>query len=316
MLGALAVSACQDFPTTAVPERRPVRSPALPPPELPAGPEYVCTTSELRTGGEHPYHYTRVILHFPAAELGDGETRELRLNVQEQGKVPVIAASCRIPNSRAAAERLYNTFVRVLAQRARLEPLRYTLPRNEAPRFATTRRRTGGVPLQPRMNTDPCPEGGCTLAPLVVIGTPVNEGSATGWSGDEEWGWGSQGDTYSSGGGEYWDPATYDGPVLGFIICVAGFIGAGFSIYDVYDTFKQLTESKREMESTKRMYEMYIQQPEQDPATRLLLEYMWRQAEMVYLADVHSLATKIYVSEASVIVAAVACGGALVSPTP
>ena len=151
MLAALAVSACQDFPTAANPAQRPIRSPALPSSPLSSGtPAYVCFTSEFVAGGEHPYHYTRVALHFPAAEAGDGQTRIFRLHVQATGQAPAIAASCRIPNTRAAAERLYNTFARSLAHRAHLEPLRYTVPKNEPPRYVESRRQLGAVPPRPR----------------------------------------------------------------------------------------------------------------------------------------------------------------------
>jgi hypothetical protein len=315
MLAALAVSACQDFPTAAPVERQPIRSPDVPYSPLSRGtPEYVCFTSELSPGREHPYHYTSVTLHFPATELGDGQTRMFRLHVQAAGQAPTIAASCRIPNTRAAAERLYNTLARGLAHRARLEPLRYTAPRNEPPRYVDTRRQVGAVPPRPRMDvaSDPCGGSGCTLDPLIVIGTPSSEE----WP-DADWGWGSQGDTYYSGGyGDTWDPAAEEGPILGFIICMVGFVGAGFTIYDVYDTARQLAESKQVMESNQRTYEMYIQQPEQDPATRLMLEYMWQQSKLVYTADAHTLAIKIAQSDAAVIGAAFACGGSLVSPTP
>jgi len=315
MLAALGVSACQDFPTAASVEPQSVRSPAAAYSPVGRGtPEYVCFTSELNPGGEHPYRYASVALHFPATELGDGQTRMFRLHIQAADREPAIAASCRIPNTRAAAERLYNTLVRGLAHRARLEPLRYTIPRKEPPRYLGSRRQTGAVPPRPRMDvaSDPCGGSGCTLDPLIVIGTPTSEE----WPG-ADWGWGSQGDSYSGGEGDDWDPgATFEGPILGFIVCIAGFVGAGFTIYDVYDTARQLIESKQVMESNQRTYEMYIQQPEQDPSTRLMLEYMWQQSKLVYSADAHTLAVKIYQSDAAVLAATLACGATLVSPTP
>ena len=54
----------------------------------------------------------------------------------------------------------------------------------------------------------------------------------------------------------------------------------------------------------------------QDLSTRLILEYMLQQSKLVYSADAHTLAVKIVQSDGAVIIAAAACGGSLVSPTP
>lgn len=165
------------------------------------GGDFMCFTSELRPTAGHAYRYSAVALHFPASELAtDGKRkRAFHLRIQRSGKDPVVTANCMIPNTPAAAQRLYRNLVRMLAKHARFDPLTIPAPVEERRLYVADRRGTTG----PRFDTGPMPT--YPLPPITATAMPIYEGGATGWTGGGEWGWGSQGDTYSYGGGDSWD---------------------------------------------------------------------------------------------------------------
>ncbi|MDB4950445.1 MAG: hypothetical protein JWM27_3094 [Gemmatimonadetes bacterium] len=197
MLFSLALTACQDLAVSALtgPDESVNRLAAAQ-----GGGEFVCFTSELRPTAGHAYRYSGVALHFPASELAaDGKKRAFHLRIQRSGKDPVVTANCMIPNTPAAAQRLYRSLVRMLAKHARFDPLTIPAPVEERRLYIADRRGTTG----PRFDTGPQPT--YSLPPITATATPVYEGGATGWTGGGDWGWGSQGDTYTYSGGDSYD---------------------------------------------------------------------------------------------------------------
>jgi hypothetical protein len=206
VLTALATSACQDLAAPSDPRAgaASLPVPARRAPEWKVDPPYVCFTSELMPTNGHAYHWTRVALRFPKAELAaDGRTGIVRLRVLMPGRTtPVAVANCRIPKTRAAVERLYHRFESIFAGHARLDPLLFVVP---VERRSNLTGRRGQVAVAPAPSFDTAP--GDWQMPGVTATVPAGEGGATGWTG-MEWGWGSAGDYYQGGGSDSYDPGT------------------------------------------------------------------------------------------------------------
>jgi hypothetical protein len=150
-------------------------------------PRHACFTSERMPTSGHPYHWSRVELRFPASDLAqDLRTQTFRLQIRIPGRAPVVVANCRIPNTRAAAQRLYARFASIFAGRARLEPLLFVGPGSERRLYLTGRRSPAPVPTGPHFDTAP---GDVQLPGVTAYGTPTYEGGATGWTGQTDWGW-------------------------------------------------------------------------------------------------------------------------------
>jgi hypothetical protein len=317
MLCSIPASGCQDLGTSTVEDARFSRSPA----RADGGATllkslYICNTAhQFRTSG-HYYVYTRASLRFPTHELGaGGGTQEFRLRVRLPGQAPVAAANCRIPNTRAAAERMYRTFEHVFAHRAKMAPLDFKAREEERVVSLSKQGTQTAVPSGALFSTVP-------LDPIVVTAEPVYEGGATGWTGTTQWGWGSQGDgTTYTGGGDSPEPApapAVDGPILAVIVCLGTLLGVGYTIDDVADQAKQLLADKDAKEGAERMFEMYTEQDEsiQNPAQRNLLYYIREQATAKYNDDIHQLAVKLKVSDLAIVMGVLACAGSLALPTP
>lgn len=211
-LAGSAVAACSDLPTTPPVQDQIDQKAAFIVGQV-GTPKYVCFSSERRPTEGKPFRYTRTVLHFSGAETAaDGQTREFMLRVASPGREPVIAANCRIPATRAAAERLYRSFARMVGHGATLSPFHYAgadAPRNL---FVSEKRRSRMAVTDPRRTGgDPC-SAGCYF-PLTAYGGPnsplISGGGYYGYEG----GWGSQGDTYSSGGGDYATPPPVDSEI-------------------------------------------------------------------------------------------------------
>ncbi|HET6762251.1 MAG TPA: hypothetical protein VFH27_01235 [Longimicrobiaceae bacterium] len=325
MLGSLVMSACGDLATSAESAARPSRQSSVAIRSEVLRSLHICNTSDLHPTGGHPYRYTREALRFPKNELAaDGGTQEFRLRVRMPGQTAVAAANCRIPNTTAAAERMYRTFERMFAGRAKLNPMNSDLL-DERRRTPAGTSGTGGAPAGPHF-TDVALEG------VTVTAQPVNEGGATGWTG-WEWGWGSAGDgPQNTGGGtgqtsgDSPEPApapAMEGPILAVIVCLVGFLGVAYTVDDAYDQMKQLLDDKRQAALDRAAYdakagEVYYTQEawEEDATERRLLAYIADQSDKKYHDDLHALAVKMNVSEYAVAAGTFACAGAAVVPSP
>jgi hypothetical protein len=318
MLCSLWGSACQDLTTGSAANARLSRAPAgVDAPGSIQKSLYICNTSDLHRNARHRYTYTRASLRFPKNELAaDGGTQEFRLRVRVPGQPAVAAANCRIPNTRAAAERMYRTFERIFANRAKLDPLGFRAREEERRAYLNKQGNQAGPLSGPRFSDVP-------IDGVTVTAQPVNEGGATGWTGMTDWGgWGSQGDgVVNTGSGDAPDPApapAQDGPVLALIVCLGGLLGAGLTIDDVADQAKQLIADKDAKEQNERTFEMYVEQPAdlQDQAERDLLYNLREQSIAKYNDDVHQLAVKLKVSDYVMFMAIIGCAASLAAPTP
>jgi len=324
MLGSLVMSACRDLATSAEIAARPSRQSSAAMRSEVLRSLHICNTSDLRRTGGRPYMYTREALRFPKNELAaDGGTQAFQLRVRIPGQAAVAAANCRIPNTPAAAERMYRTFEHMFAGRAKLDPMN-SRPLDERRRTPSGSSSTSGAPAGPHF-TDVALEG------VTVTAQPVNEGGATGWTG-WEWGWGSAGDgPQNTGGGETSgdspepaDAEAMEGPILAVVVCLVVFLGVAYSVDDVYDQFKQLLEDKRQAAIDAAAFEAHVsdnwfatdEERQQDAAMRRLLEYIADQSQKKFDDDVHALAVKMNVSEYAILAGTFACAGAAIAPTP
>jgi len=180
------LTACQDLPTA------PPRSTGLSAAFVSSLPSGIsrdrfavqCYVSQRVMGREYRYEHGVLRLRVPARmHAADGSTRLLQFRLEAPGSEPLVAGSCRIPNTPEAAA--------YVTKRLRLDRGRYERADGE-----------NGVSVQGCVT-----DGTCLLDPIVVI-VPRHTWNWESWGRS---GWGnnaSMGDYYESyGGGDTWDPA-------------------------------------------------------------------------------------------------------------
>lgn len=185
LLAGIFLAACQDLPTA------PPRSPGLPEPLVDRGLSGVprdrfaiqCYVSRRVTGREYRYEYGVLPLRVPAPmHAPDGSTRLLQFRIEEPGSEPLIAGSCRIPNTPVAAA--------------------YVMKRLKLDRGRYERRGNGEEISVQGCVTD----GTCLLDPVIVtVSRPTwnwDSWGRSGWGNDS-----SVWDYYEEySGGDEWDP--------------------------------------------------------------------------------------------------------------
>jgi len=195
----IALSACHDLPTAAIPTEHAPPTSSIESRDAPAfsrsgrgrnEPRFVCYASERDSEAPVHYRYTRFAVHFPAsAEAPDGATMiyRYRLIGEVDGADPIGAANCRIPKTPEAVE--------IMNRRLGVDDRR-------------RRGRSGGD--EGLVTTMSCPKTGCVLEGITAYGyaqprvstthTPSTIGC---WY---SCGWGAS--YYDEGGGSTWDPYT------------------------------------------------------------------------------------------------------------
>lgn len=169
------MAACQDLPTILSSDpalREPVPSQFSARSRVDLD-ELQCYVSQRVQGQHFPYAYGILRFNWPAnTHAPDGSLRTFRYRIQRPGEDPLVAGTCRIPNTPEAT--------RFILKRLRLEA-------------GTGRRLENGVPKREEqenpISIQGCVrEGPCELEGFVVIGVPA---------GSDWGGWG----TWSAGGG-------------------------------------------------------------------------------------------------------------------